>query len=115
MLFYDLLSNAKKRNIQVNIGISDIKNLYNKQTGLCVLSKFKLTWIKYPNDSPNHINNKFNISVDRIDSNKDYSIDNIQLVCAAINIMKSSIDSNKFIDICKKITINNNLIPSNFI
>lgn len=103
MLYSDLKNNAKKRNIKVEITIDDIKQLYDKQTGLCALSMFKMTHNKQPNDSPTHINNKFNISVDRIDSSKDYTIDNIQLVCAIVNIIKYDMGTNEFIDVCKKI------------
>ena len=110
MLYYDLISNAKKRDIQVNITINDIKSQYNNQIGLCALTRFKLTWTKYPNKSETHINNKYNISVDRIDSNKDYTKDNIQLVCAMTNIIKYRLSSDKFIEICKKISKNKNLI-----
>jgi hypothetical protein len=43
-----------------------------------------------------------NISIDRIDSNKGYTKDNIQLVCAYVNIMKSdkSIEELKYFCQC---------------
>lgn len=110
MLYYDLISNAKKRNIQVYITIDDIKSQYENQLGFCALTGFKLTWTKYPIESQFHINNKFNISVDRIDSNKDYTKDNIQLVCAMTNIIKYRLSEDKFIELCKKISKNKNLM-----
>ena len=110
LLYKDLLSNAKKRNIQVYITIDDIKSQYNNQIGFCALTRFKLAWTKYPNESETHINNKYNISVDRIDSNKGYTIDNIQLVCAIANIIKYRLSEDKFIELCKKISKNKNLI-----
>ena len=51
-----------------------------------------------------HIINKFNISVDRIDSNKDYSKDNIQLVGAIINRIKSDLSNDEFTEICNMVT-----------
>lgn len=110
MLYYDLISNAKKRNINVEITIDDIKNQFNNQVGLCALTRFKMTWNKQPSNSQTHISNKFNISVDRINSEKDYTKDNIQLVCAIINIIKYKLSKNKFTEICYKISKNNNLI-----
>lgn len=110
LLFKDLISNAKKRDILVQITIDDIKSQYNNQIGLCAMTRLKMTWIKHPNESETHINNKFNISVDRIDSNKGYTKDNIQLVCAAVNIIKNKLPLDKFIEICKKISKNKNLI-----
>lgn len=103
-LYKDLVSNAKNRNIQVNITIDDIINQYNFQVGLCALTKLKMTWNKLPIESSTHINNQFNISVDRIDSTQAYTKDNIQLVCAQVNIIKYSIPTKKFIEICKKIS-----------
>ena len=102
--------NAKNRNIKVKITIDDIKQLYNEQTGLCALSMFRMTHNKQPNDSPTHINNRFNISVDRIDSSKDYTVDNIQLVCAIVNVIKYNMNTDEFIDVCKKICKHKGLI-----
>lgn len=110
LLYKDLISNAKKRNIQVYVTIDDIKSQYENQLGFCTLTRFKLTWSKYPVESQFHINNKYNISVDRIDSNKDYTKNNIQLVCALVNIIKYKLSSDKFIELCKKISKNKNLM-----
>lgn len=110
LLFKDLKHNAANRNIKVEITIEDIKKQYDNQVGLCVMTKFVMTHNKQPNDSNTHINNKFNISVDRIDSNKDYTQDNIQLVCSIVNIIKYNLSSEEFIKICKKISKHKNLI-----
>lgn len=42
-------------------------------------------------------------SIDRIDSLKEYTLDNIQLVHKDINIMKNKFDNQYFIEICKLI------------
>jgi len=110
LLYYDLKHNASNRNIKVEITIEDIKEQYINQVGLCAMTKFVMTYNKQPTDSSTHINNKFNISVDRIDSNKNYTRDNIQLVCAIVNIIKYDLSSDEFIKICKKISKHNNLI-----
>ena len=41
--------------------------------------------------------NDYNISIDRKDSSKGYTKDNIQLVGAIINIMKNDIDEKDFL------------------
>lgn len=74
------------------------------------MTRFKMTWIKHPNDSETHINNKYNISVDRIDSSKGYTKDNIQLICGMVNIIKYKLPQEKFIELCKKISKKKNLI-----
>jgi len=107
-LFKDLISNAKKRNVIVNITKQDIINKYHEQAGLCKLSYIYMTHNKINGlDKANiHVNNPYNISVDRIDSSKPYTKDNIQLICARVNIMKSNIPQNKFLEICKLIVKN---------
>ncbi len=57
--------------------------------------------------SKEHIKNKWNISVDRIDSNKGYTVDNIQLVCAIINRMKMNLSNDEFISLCDALASNN--------
>lgn len=44
------------------------------------------------------------ISIDRLDSNKPYSADNVVLCGAIVNQMKSYFDKNVFIERCRKIT-----------
>jgi hypothetical protein len=43
-------------------------------------------------------------SVDRIDSSKDYTQDNTQLVHVHINMMKQHYDQQYFIDMCKNVS-----------
>ena len=97
-------TNANKRNIIVNITLEDINNLYIKQNGL---SGLKMTHTLLTSKIDNHIINKYNISIDRINSELGYNIDNIQLVCAIINRLKYNLPNNNFIDLCSIITIAN--------
>ena len=108
-IFVDLQQNAKKRNIKVNITADNLKELYEKQNGICALSGIKMTRDLYlDRESNNHIVNKYNISVDRIDSNKDYDKDNIQLVCAIVNRIKIDLNNKELIEMCKVIVNNRN-------
>ena len=45
-----------------------------------------------------------NISIDRIDSDQGYYIDNIQLVVPKINMMKFTYSQDDFIDMCKLVS-----------
>ena len=45
-----------------------------------------------------------NISVDRINSNKSYSLKNIHLVCNIINVIKWDLNFDDFLDICKLVS-----------
>lgn len=37
-----------------------------------------------------------NLSIDKVDPSKGYTVDNIQLVCSAVNAMKSDLDYDTF-------------------
>lgn len=60
-----------KREYEVLINIEDILNLYEEQNHRCALTGLELTYSK----------DDTNLSIDRINPGKDYSIDNIRLVC----------------------------------
>lgn len=103
--FKDLKCNAIKRNIDVNITLKDIKDLYVKQNEKCAISGIKMTTEFIPGEAK--WSRRHNMSVDRINSNGSYTKDNIQLVCCIINIMKWDLDQNHFIDMCKNIYLHN--------
>lgn len=86
---------AKKRNIPFDLSIEDLQELWDKQQGKCIYS-----------GKPLIFNNKhfrlqkgktyFFASLDRIDSTKAYTKDNIQWICAEINLMKCCLNDNDF-------------------
>ena len=78
-----------------------IKELYLKQDGKCAISKIPMTYIA---GSGKHITN---VSIDRIDSNKGYTKDNVQLVCSQVNMMKSDLTFDELLSFCKSIVENN--------
>ena len=82
------------------LSLEYILDLYNLQNGKCALSGVELTFIKVNDGIKIHTN----LSIDRIDSNLGYQIGNIQLVCAIVNIMKSTLSSSEFIWWCKRVT-----------
>ena len=57
----------------------------------------QLTTIKEKGRLPN------NASVDRINPGKDYSIDNIRLVCNHVNMMRSDLSDEELLKYCKAI------------
>lgn len=93
-IYLNCKHNCNKRNKDLVFDITEkyIIELYYKQEGKCVLSGETLTKIALEN---NGINN-FNISINRIDSSKGYTKDNIQLVGSIINIMKNDIIEKDF-------------------
>tara|TARA_R110001606_G_scaffold349849_1_gene499834 strand:+ start:425 stop:628 length:204 start_codon:yes stop_codon:yes gene_type:complete len=51
------------------------------------------------------VKNPFNISIDRKQSYMDYSEENVQLVCQAINIMKGTMEDEQFIRLCQSVAL----------
>jgi len=93
--------NRKERK-ECLIKIEDLKDIWEKQNGYCPYSNIKLVLPTHSNirpDAPYKV-----ASVDRIDSSKPYTKDNIQFVSRTINYAKNSMshqDMCKFIDILR--------------
>lgn len=96
--FWDrLLRGARTRNIPVEIDINDIENLYIKQNGKCKLTnRILLTGYIDIKD--------ITLSVDRIDSSKGYTKDNIQLLHKEVNLAKQSTTQTEFIKMCREVS-----------
>ena len=92
--------NNQRRNkdLEFDITMNDIKELYKKQKGLCRFTEEKLTYLSYQTNDKSNLN-EYNLSVDRIDSSKGYTKDNIQLVGALINRMKGDLSDDEFLEI----------------
>lgn len=108
-MFLTCRNNCIKRNkiLEFNITEQDIIDLYNRQNGRCAYTNEKLTRICYTKVAGNKKINDFNISIDRIDSNKGYTVNNIQLVGAVINIMKNDMSDKEFKIMAEMITFAN--------
>jgi len=77
--------------------VSFLKDLYDKQEGLCAVSGVPMTYVCGQG------NVDTNISVDRINSGIGYEEDNIQLVCRRVNMMKMDKDIDDLLFWCKSI------------
>ena len=94
------MDRAKRKNWFCDITLNDLKELWDKQNGLCAISNIPMTYAFNSGRVPT------NVSVDRIDSNKSYTKNNIQLVCMAVNQMKSDLDMITFYRFCEAILLN---------
>jgi hypothetical protein len=91
--YKNTISNAKSRDLEVNITEDDIEKLYTKQNGKCEISGEILTCLKLSSD----------LSIDRIDSTKNYTVNNVQLVTDRVNKLKSDMPTNVLIQWLNKI------------
>lgn len=71
--------------------------LWEQQKGLCAITKIPMTYIKGNGQIPT------NVSMDRVDSNKPYEEDNIQLVCTQVNFMKHQLNLEQLKFWCERI------------
>lgn len=102
--------NAKTRDIEFKITIEEAWNQFVKQYKKCAISgeliildkkygtNARLGALEY---------RKQTASLDRIDSSKGYTVDNIQWVHKTVQQMKMSIEDKTLIEWCKKIANNN--------
>ena len=95
--FLGARSRALNFNIEFNITFEYIKELWNKQKGICALSNIPMTYLLKEGRTPT------NVSIDKIDRTKGYIKDNIQLVCMACNQIKSDLIEEEMYNFCKKI------------
>lgn len=74
-----------------------LHELWKKQDGRCKLSGLNMTFRKTPEDIRNNLHARYLVSVDRIDSDVNYTKDNVQLVCSVVNFMKRDLPDEDFI------------------
>lgn len=99
-VFNKIRQKAEDRNINFEIKIQDIYDLYIKQSKKCAVSGIPIKFKQHKDDEQT-------ASLDRIDSNKHYTIENVQWVHKKINTMKWNLSQQEFIDYCKIVAKNN--------
>jgi hypothetical protein len=100
-----LLSGARARSIRDNKVFNLTKqfliDLFNKQEGKCFYTGLDL--LAYNNSS-----NDLCVSIDRINSTKDYTTDNVVFCCWIINRIKTDLSIKDFVNYCSLIVNNKN-------
>lgn len=91
---------AANKGIPFTITQQDLQDLWTQQQGLCNVSKIPMT---FEVDKGRVFTN---VSLDQKNPGQGYTKDNIQLVCSAINQLKSNWDMDTVLYICKQV-INN--------
>ena len=92
---------AKVRNLVFDVTIEHAWDLFLKQSRKCALSGLDLIFCSLGSGSLH------TASLDRIDSDKNYIIGNIQWVHKDVNYMKNNFNELYFIEVCKKIADKN--------
>ncbi len=97
-LWTNLINRVKEGGYNIDITPDFVWDLFNKQEGKCALTGWNIIF------SSDH--NKNTASIDRIDSNKDYMENNIQLTHKIVNRCKLNCPEDLFYNICRSITEN---------
>lgn len=100
-------NNAEVRNIPFQITLEDLQNQWVKQKGKCLYTGLSLIFSKDEtvSDTNNHIS--LIASLDRTDSYKGYSIDNIAWTSKTINKLKMDLPHNLFVKMCEMVYLYN--------
>ena len=93
---------AKSRNLEFNVTIEQIWELYVQQGRKCAVSGLPIAFTKNTNKSRHDT-----ASLDRIDSSRGYTIDNVQWVHKEINTMKMNIPQDRFLELCRQVHLHN--------
>jgi hypothetical protein len=94
--FNKISRDASARGLIFELSIEDIWLMLEEQNFKCNLSGVSIMFNRKASGNT--------ASVDRIDSSKDYTQDNTQLVHVHINMMKQHYDQQYFIDMCKNVS-----------
>ncbi len=100
---------ARKLNIEYNVSKEFLWNLFERQNRKCNISGVEITLC---DSIKNKKTNKMlqTASLDRIDSTRGYTKDNVQWLHKVVNKMKLNMTDNEFIEWCKLITKNKNIL-----
>lgn len=94
--FSDIIYSAKKRNINFDLKIEYLWDLFVAQDKKCALSKVDIFMFR-------NRKHKSTASLDRIDSTKGYEVGNVQWLHKDVNNMKGSLTQTQCIELCKNI------------
>lgn len=72
---------------QLTITVEDLKRVWERQNGRCVYTHKQML---LPRTIADHKREMTRASLDRIDSKKGYTPDNVQFVCMAVNFAKNN-------------------------
>lgn len=87
---------AKRRGIEFIISYEDLEMLWEKQDGKCYYTQIPMNFT-YSLSLPKQM------SVDRVDSSKGYTLDNVVLCCQFINFAKHDYKLEDFLEFLKEL------------
>ena len=102
--FKGIRQRSVEKELEVAIDLRALKIQWDKQNGICPYTGRKMLLAKSTNDVKTATPNT--ASVDRIDSDKGYTIDNIQWVCLMAQYAKNIFTEQELITFCEDVANN---------
>ncbi len=98
---------VKSNGRECNITLEYLKELWEKQSGRCPYTGWKLDNLQTTSDWNSNILNPKTASLDRIDSRKGYVFGNVQFVSVMANYAKRDFLEEELLRFCEAVSINN--------
>ena len=104
--WYTIKQGAIERELTFDLSIEDAWQLFLNQERKCALSQWPI------NFAPSLRRHLITASLDRIDSNKGYYLENVQWIHKDINRMKNSFEQAYFIEVCKAVAMTSSYVDA---
>lgn len=101
VFFSDLRHGAIRRNLEFNITLKYIWELYKKQKGKCSITNVPIHFGR------TRMSRETTASLDRIDNSKGYVEGNVRWVLKPINMLRLNYDTEYFIKLCNLVAVSN--------
>jgi hypothetical protein len=98
-----IVHGASVRGIPLEVTLAEVEELLVKQGFRCALTGLLIT---LPESGKDIKRRTSTASLDRIDSSKGYTLDNVQWVHKCVNYMKGKMDEGEFVEMCKAVAKN---------
>ena len=100
-MVYDMRKNSRRKNLgDCTIEPQDIYDLFDSQDGKCALTGFHMTL----SSSDDQELRRYAATVDRVDNERGYTLDNVWLVTMLANQIKSNVELEVFVEWCAAVT-----------
>lgn len=102
------INNARKRRPagERSATVDELLAMYHRQRGRCALTGIAMTWAggqKMPLPT--------SISIDRIDNARGYELDNLRLICHAINAFRGRMSDAEMLDMARALVAQADAVP----